>query len=129
MGSTNKERYLVVEVSPVEDTDYEATSYIMGETIDMADTAELTEAEVRALETDRHKYRQRHFRCLKIVGLEAARSVIQQAVEAARGEAKRLAAAEANKKAAAAKRAATLEQRKIEKAKKILAEAGIETNS
>lgn len=125
MASANKERYLVVRVSVVEkdDTDYGPASYVMGETIDIADTVELDAAEVRALEADRYRYRADHYRCLRVVGAKAVKEIIQKAVAEARAEAKRQAALEAGKKAAAAKRAATLAQRKIENARQVLAEA------
>ena len=116
-------RFLVVRVRQKEDTEYDMR-YIVDETIDVADTVELTLAEKDQLESDR--YSVISTRCLEVVGPTTVRELIQEQVQKARKAAAAAAArAEAQRKATA-KRKATLAQRKLEAAKQLLAESGVE---
>lgn len=119
-------KYLVVKVEQKGDecqTDYGPLKFIMSETIDLAETVELTRAEAEELEGNRWSDSP-HLRCLEVIGPAQVRAVIRERAEQAKKKVAALAVTAKRRAEANKKREATKKQRALEKARALLEAEG-----
>lgn len=114
-------KYLVVKVREKEDTDYYNMKFVMEDTITDAVVCDLDSGAVSELE---NRYARPAVRCLEIIGPEQVREELRARVDEAKKQAAAAAKAKARQAEAAKKRAATMKQRALDKARALLEAEG-----